>query len=140
MENNFDTQLAQIQTDMISSSLEYCENKADIVYIMTGNLGSFESGFQCHYGLFFRIDGMLLDFRDMATSALQNEIMKKFSIYLNRLRKACEEHDRPIPVIMKLTYHTKNKNLEIDSSYELLNEDVVLSDIKKDWFKSLSNG
>ncbi|MDR3000944.1 MAG: hypothetical protein LBU89_06735 [Fibromonadaceae bacterium] len=138
MENTFDTQIAQIQTDLISHSLKFCENTADIIYIMTGCISGVRAGFEQHYGLFFRIDGVMRDFREMGTRELRNEAGENFSIGLSRLRKACKEHDRPIPIIMKLVYNTKTESLEIDYSYELPGEGIALSDIKNDWFKSLA--
>ena len=138
----FEDQLMEIQSDMISLSLEYVENKAEIVYIyvvLEDGLVSFD--------VFYKIGGFISEKSDV-NEYLSEKINDSDDIQFSLLEYGIEdaekievlfkENSKEVPTEIRLVYDVKNNSLKSDYIYDAMyekNEDLSVSDVFEAWIQ-----
>ena len=138
----FEDQLMEIQSDMISLSLEYVENKAEIVYIyvvLEDGLVSFD--------VFYKIGGFISEKSDV-NEYLSEKINDSDDIQFSLLEYGIEdeekievlfkENSKEVPTEIRLVYDVKNNSLKSNYIYDAMyekNEDLSVSDVFEDWIQ-----
>ena len=142
MNRVFEDQLMEIQSDMISLSLEYVENKAEIVYIyvvLEDGLVSFD--------VFFKIGGFISEKSDV-NEYLSEKINDSDDIQFSLLEYGIEdaekievlfkENSKEVPTEIRLVYDVKNNSLKSNYIYDAMyekNEDLSVSDVFEAWIQ-----
>ena len=142
MNRVFEDQLMEIQSDMISLSLEYVENKAEIVYIyvvLEDGLVSFD--------VFYKIGGFISEKSDV-NEYLSEKINDSDNIQFSLLEYGIEdaekievlfkENSKEIPTEIRLVYDVKNNSLKSNYIYDAMyekNEDLSVSDVFEAWIQ-----
>ena len=132
----FEDQLMEIQSDMISLSLEYVENKAEIVYIyvvLEDGLVSFD--------VFYKIGGFISEKSDV-NEYLSEKINDSDDIQFSLLEYGIEdaekievlfkENSKEVPTEIRLVYDVKNNSLKSNYIYDAMyekNVDLSVSDV-----------
>ena len=138
----FEDQLMEIQSDMISLSLEYVENKAEIVYIyvvLEDGLVSFD--------VFYKIGGFISEKSDV-NEYLSEKINDSDDIQFSLLEYGIEdaekievlfkENSKEVPTEIRLVYDVKNNSLKSNYIYDAMyekNEDLSVSDVFETWIQ-----
>ena len=142
MNKVFEAQLMDIQSDMISLSLEYVENKAEIVYIyvvLEDGLVSFD--------VFYKIGGFISEKSDV-NEYLSEKINDSDNIQFSLLEYGIEdaekievlfkENSKEVPTEIRLVYDVKNNSLKSNYRYDAMyekNEDLSVSDVFEAWIQ-----
>ena len=142
MNRVFEDQLMDIQSDMISLSLEYVENKAEIVYIyvvLEDGLVSFD--------VFYKIGGFISEKSDV-NKYLSEKINDSDDIQFSLLEYGIEdaekievlfkENSKEVPTEIRLVYDVKNNSLKSNYIYDAMyekNEDLSVSDVFEAWIQ-----
>ena len=142
MNRVFEDQLMEIQSDMISLSLEYVENKAEIVYIyvvLEDGLVSFD--------VFYKIGGFISEKSDV-NEYLSEKINDSDNIQFSLLEYGIEdaekievlfkENSKEVPTEIRLVYDVKNNSLKSNYRYDAMyekNEDLSVSDVFEAWIQ-----
>ena len=142
MNRVFEDQLMEIQSDMISLSLEYVENKAEIVYIyvvLEDGLVSFD--------FFYKIGGFISEKSDV-NEYLSEKINDSDDIQFSLLEYGIEdaekievlfkENSKEVPTEIRLVYDVKNNSLKSNYRYDAMyekNEDLSVSDVFEAWIQ-----
>ena len=142
MNRVFEDQLMEIQSDMISLSLEYVENKAEIVYIyvvLEDGLVSFD--------VFYKIGGFISEKSDV-NEYLSEKINDSDDIQFSLLEYGIEdaekievlfkENSKEVPTEIRLVYDVKNNSLKSNYRYDAMyekNEDLSVSDVFETWIQ-----
>ena len=142
MNRVFEDQLMDIQSDMISLSLEYVENKAEIVYIyvvLEDGLVSFD--------VFYKIGGFISEKSDV-NKYLSEKINDSDDIQFSLLEYGIEdaekievlfkENSKEVPTEIRLVYDVKNNSLKSNYIYDAMyekNEDLSVSDVFETWIQ-----
>ena len=142
MNRVFEDQLMDIQSDMISLSLEYVENKAEIVYIyvvLEDGLVSFD--------VFYKIGGFISEKSDV-NEYLSEKINDSDDIQFSLLEYGIEdaekievlfkENSKEVPTEIRLVYDVKNNSLKSNYIYDAMyekNEDLSVSDVFEAWIQ-----
>ena len=142
MNRVFEDQLMEIQSDMISLSLEYVENKAEIVYIyvvLEDGLVSFD--------VFYKIGGFISEKSDV-NEYLSEKINDSDDIQFSLLEYGIEdaekievlfkENSKEVPTEIRLVYDVKNNSLKSNYRYDAMyekNEDLSVSDVFEAWIQ-----
>ena len=138
----FEDQLMDIQSDMISLSLEYIENKAETVYIyvvLEDGLVSFD--------VFYKIGGFISEKSDV-NEYLSEKINDSDDIQFSLLEYGIEdaekievlfkENSKEVPTEIRLVYDVKNNSLKSNYRYDAMyekNEDLSVSDVFEAWIQ-----
>ena len=138
----FEDQLMEIQSDMISLSLEYVENKAEIVYIyvvLEDGLVSFD--------VFYKIGGFISE-KSHVNEYLSEKINDSDDIQFSLLEYGIEdaekievlfkENSKEVPTEIRLVYDVKNNSLKSNYIYDAMyekNEDLSVSDVFEAWIQ-----
>ena len=138
----FEDQLMEIQSDMISLSLEYVENKAETVYIyvvLEDGLVSFD--------VFYKIGGFISEKSDV-NKYLSEKINDSDDIQFSLLEYGIEdaekievlfkENSKEVPTEIRLVYDVKNNSLKSNYIYDAMyekNEDLSVSDVFEAWIQ-----
>lgn len=138
----FEDQLMEIQSDMISLSLEYVENKAEIVYIyvvLEDGLVSFD--------VFYKIGGFISEKSDV-NEYLSEKINDSDDIQFSLLEYGIEdaekievlfkENSKEVPTEIRLVYDVKNNSLKSNYIYDAMyekNENLSVSDVFEAWIQ-----
>ena len=138
----FEDKLMEIQSDMISLSLEYVENKAEIVYIyvvLEDGLVSFD--------VFYKIGGFISEKSDV-NEYLSEKINDSDDIQFSLLEYGIEdaekievlfkENSKEVPTEIRLVYDVKNNSLKSNYIYDAMyekNEDLSVSDVFEAWIQ-----
>ena len=142
MNRVFEDQLMDIQSDMISLSLEYIENKAETVYIyvvLEDGLVSFD--------VFYKIGGFISEKSDV-NEYLSEKINDSDDIQFSLLEYGIEdaekievlfkENSKEVPTEIRLVYDVKNNSLKSNYRYDAMyekNEDLSVSDVFEAWIQ-----
>ena len=142
MNRVFEDQLMDIQSDMISLSLEYVENKAETVYIyvvLEDGLVSFD--------VFYKIGGFISEKSDV-NKYLSEKINDSDDIQFSLLEYGIEdaekievlfkENSKEVPTEIRLVYDVKNNSLKSNYIYDAMyekNEDLSVSDVFETWIQ-----
>ena len=142
MNRVFEDQLMEIQSDMIFLSLEYVENKAEIVYIyvvLEDGLVSFD--------VFYKIGGFISEKSDV-NEYLSEKINDSDDIQFSLLEYGIEdaekievlfkENSKEVPTEIRLVYDVKNNSLKSNYIYDAMyekNEDLSVSDVFEAWIQ-----
>lgn len=138
----FEDQLMEIQSDMISLSLEYVENKEETVYIyvvLEDGLVSFD--------VFYKIGGFISEKSDV-NEYLSEKINDSDDIQFSLLEYGIEdaekievlfkENSKEVPTEIRLVYDVKNNSLKSNYIYDAMyekNEDLSVSDVFEAWIQ-----
>ena len=138
----FEDQLMEIQSDMISLSLEYVENKAETVYIyvvLEDGLVSFD--------VFYKIGGFISEKSDV-NEYLSEKINDSDDIQFSLLEYGIEDaekievlfkkNSKEVPTEIRLVYDVKNNSLKSNYIYDAMyekNEDLSVSDVFEAWIQ-----
>ena len=138
----FEDQLMEIQSDMISLSLEYVENKAETVYIyvvLEDGLVSFD--------VFYKIGGFISEKSDV-NEYLSEKINDSDDIQFSLLEYGIEdaekievlfkENSKEVPTEIRLVYDVKINSLKSNYIYDAMyekNEDLSVSDVFEAWIQ-----
>ena len=142
MNRVFEDQLMDIQSDMISLSLEYVENKAETVYIyvvLEDGLVSFD--------VFYKIGGFISEKSDV-NKYLSEKINDlddiQFSLLeygiedAEKIEVLFEENSKEVPTEIRLVFDVKNNSLKSNYRYDAMyekNEDLSVSDVFEAWIQ-----
>lgn len=142
MNRVFEDQLMDIQSDMISLSLEYLENKEETVYIyvvLEDGLVSFD--------VFYKIGGFISEKSDV-NEYLSEKINDSDDIQFSLLEYGIEdaekievlfkENSKEVPTEIRLVYDVKNNSLKSNYIYDAMyekNEDLSVSDVFEAWIQ-----
>ena len=142
MNRVFEDQLMEIQSDMISLSLEYVENKAEIVYIyvvLEDGLVSFD--------VFYKIGGFISeksDVNEYLSEKINDSDDIQFSLLeygiedAEKIEVLFEENSKEVPTEIRLVYDVKNNSLKSNYIYDAMyekNEDLSVSDVFEAWIQ-----
>ena len=142
MNRVFEDQLMDIQSDMISLSLEYVENKAEIVYIyvvLEDGLVSFD--------VFYKIGGFISeksDVNEYLSEKINDSDDIQFSLLeygiedAEKIEVLFEENYKEVPTEIRLVYDVKNNSLKSNYRYDAMyekNEDLSVSDVFETWIQ-----
>ena len=138
----FENQLMEIQSDMISLSLEYVENKAETVYIyvvLEDGLVSFD--------VFYKIGGFISeksDVNEYLSEKINDSDDIQFSLLgygiedAEKIEVLFEENSKEVPTEIRLVYDVKNNSLKSNYRYDAMyekNEDLSVSDVFEAWIQ-----
>ena len=138
----FEDQLMDIQSDMISLSLEYIENKAETVYIyvvLEDGLVSFD--------VFYKIGGFISEKSDVnkyLSEKINDSDDIQFSLLeygiedAEKIEVLFEENSKEVPTEIRLVYDVKNNSLKSNYRYDAMyekNEDLSVSDVFEAWIQ-----
>ena len=138
----FEDQLMEIQSDMISLSLEYVENKAETVYIyvvLEDGLVSFD--------VFYKIGGFISeksDVNEYLSEKINDSDDTQFSLLeygiedAEKIEVLFEENSKEVPTEIRLVYDVKNNSLKSNYRYDAMyekNEDLSVSDVFEAWIQ-----
>ena len=138
----FEDQLMEIQSDMISLSLEYVENKAEIVYIyvvLEDGLVSFD--------VFYKIGGFISeksDVNEYLSEKINDSDDIQFSLLeygiedAEKIEVLFEENSKEVPTEIRLVFDVKNNSLKSNYIYDAMyekNEDLSVSDVFEAWIQ-----
>ena len=138
----FEDQLMEIQSDMISLSLEYVENKAEIVYIyvvLEDGLVSFD--------VFYKIGGFISeksDVNEYLSEKINDSDDIQFSLLeygiedAEKIEVLFEENSKEVPTEIRLVFDVKNNSLKSNYRYDAMyekNEDLSVSDVFEAWIQ-----
>ena len=142
MNRVFEDQLMDIQSDMISLSLEYVENKAEIVYIyvvLEDGLVSFD--------VFYKIGGFISeksDVNEYLSEKINDSDDIQFSLLeygievAQKIEVLFEENSKEVPTEIRLVFDVKNNSLKSNYRYDAMyekNEDLSVSDVFEAWIQ-----
>ena len=142
MNRVFEDQLMDIQSDMISLSLEYIENKAETVYIyvvLEDGLVSFD--------VFYKIGGFISeksDVNEYLSEKINDSDDIQFSLLeygiedAEKIEVLFEENSKEVPTEIRLVYDVKNNSLKSNYIYDAMyekNEDLSVSDVFEAWIQ-----
>ena len=142
MNRVFEDQLMDIQSDMISLSLEYIENKAETVYIyvvLEDGLVSFD--------VFYKIGGFISeksDVNEYLSEKINDSDDIQFSLLeygiedAEKIEVLFEENSKEVPTEIRLVYDVKNNSLKSNYRYDAMyekNEDLSVSDVFETWIQ-----
>ena len=142
MNRVFEDQLMEIQSDMISLSLEYVENKEEIVYIyvvLEDGLVSFD--------VFYKIGGFISeksDVNEYLSEKINDSDDIQFSLLeygiedAEKIEVLFEENSKEVPTEIRLVYDVKNNSLKSNYIYDAMyekNEDLSVSDVFEAWIQ-----
>ena len=142
MNRVFEDQLMDIQSDMISLSLEYIENKAETVYIyvvLEDGLVSFD--------VFYKIGGFISEKSDVnkyLSEKINDSDDIQFSLLeygiedAEKIEVLFEENSKEVPTEIRLVYDVKNNSLKSNYIYDAMyekNEDLSVSDVFEAWIQ-----
>ena len=142
MNRVFEDQLMEIQYDMMSLSLEYVENKAEIVYIyvvLEDGLVSFD--------VFYKIGGFISeksDVNEYLSEKINDSDDIQFSLLeygiedAEKIEVLFEENSKEVPTEIRLVYDVKNNSLKSNYRYDAMyekNEDLSVSDVFEAWIQ-----
>ena len=142
MNKVFEDQLMDIQSDMISLSLEYVENKAETVYIyvvLEDGLVSFD--------VFYKIGGFISeksDVNEYLSEKINDSDDIQFSLLeygiedAEKIEVLFEENSKEVPTEIRLVYDVKNNSLKSNYRYDAMyekNEDLSVSDVFEAWIQ-----
>ena len=142
MNRVFEDQLMDIQSDMISLSLEYIENKAETVYIyvvLEDGLVSFD--------VFYKIGGFISeksDVNEYLSEKINDSDDIQFSLLeygiedAEKIEVLFEENSKEVPTEIRLVYDVKNNSLKSNYRYDAMyekNEDLSVSDVFDAWIQ-----
>lgn len=141
MNSSFEKQFSELQADMISVCLEYCERKSEMIFIhIICENNSIFSNF------FFRIDGImrkkgrLNDAAAPVSIVRQKEALSIITKDVREIISLCEKNGRPVPTEFKLVYDVAMGSLKADYSYESVTSSMK-SDrvVSEEWFSQQSS-
>ena len=142
MNRVFEDQLMDIQSDMISLSLEYVENKEETVYIyvvLEDGLVSFD--------VFYKIGGFISeksDVNEYLSEKINDSDDIQFSLLeygievAQKIEVLFEENSKEVPTEIRLVFDVKNNSLKSNYRYDAMyekNEDLSVSDVFEDWIQ-----
>ncbi|EER67736.1 hypothetical protein ACWOCB_00690 [Gemella haemolysans] len=142
MNRVFEDQLMDIQSDMISLSLEYIENKAETVFIyvvLEDGLVSFD--------VFYKIGGFISEKSDVnkyLSEKINDSDDIQFSLLeygiedAEKIEVLFEENSKEVPTEIRLVYDVKNNSLKSNYRYDAMyekNEDLSVSDVFEAWIQ-----
>ena len=131
-----------IQSDMISLSLEYIENKAETVFIyvvLEDGLVSFD--------VFYKIGGFISEKSDVnkyLSEKINDSDDIQFSLLeygiedAEKIEVLFEENSKEVPTEIRLVYDVKNNSLKSNYIYDAMyekNEDLSVSDVFEAWIQ-----
>ena len=142
MNRVFEDQLMDIQSDMISLSLEYVENKEETVYIyvvLEDGLVSFD--------VFYKIGGFISeksDVNEYLSEKINDSDDIQFSLLeygiedAEKIEVLFEENSKEVPTEIRLVFDVKNNSLKSNYRYDAMyekNEDLSVSDVFEAWIQ-----
>lgn len=143
-EKVFEDYFMEIQSDMVSICLEYCYEKADMIYI----LGSCEANMlSCHW--FYDFGGNIVARHKLNAISSEYDVSLQrqkqcMSILMEDMEKLvalCKEHQRPMPTELRLSYNVKTRKFDSKYNYDLVwsNHPSKLSNhIADEWMQELA--
>ena len=142
MNRVFEDQLMDIQSDMISLSLQYVENKAETVYIYV----VLEEGL-VSFDVFYKIGGFISeksDVNEYLSEKINDSDDIQFSLLeygiedAEKIEVLFEENSKEVPTEIRLVYDVKNNSLKSNYIYDAMyekNEDLSVSDVFEAWIQ-----
>jgi hypothetical protein len=139
MENTFESRFSELQADMVSICLEYCENKSETIFIHV--ICGIEN---VYANFFFKMDDGKLYKKSNLGSLVSNASLQRqkatLSIIMQNTRdliRLCESNNRPMPSEIKLIYNVPFGQLEAEYNYDSLNRETTASEVSEEWFNAL---
>lgn len=139
MNVSFEAKLNELQADMISICMEYCENHCEKTFVHI----IYEKGV-LFVDFFFRVDGEMrrkshLDGGGEAVDARRQQ--KALSIIMEDAREIFDlftEKRQQVPTELRLVFDNESKNFNVDYSYDkITNDDLSDREVSDNWFRQL---
>jgi hypothetical protein len=139
MANNFETGIGDINADMVSICLEYCENKAEEIFIHV----IYEQD-NIFPNFFFKMDGAMYKKGNLGAGIgavafpRQKTAMSIITENYKKMIALCEENKQPVPTEMRLVYNTLNGDARANYRYDSITTDKMTAvDVTGKWFSSI---
>ncbi|MEK3905358.1 MULTISPECIES: DUF600 domain-containing protein [unclassified Paenibacillus] len=143
----FEDYFSELQADMVSTCIEYVNNRADMIFIYA----TYEVG-DYGFDVFYKINNKIVQKNKINDALEHSEIL--YDVSRNRqialldagnedllkLYNICKEYKREMPTEMKLVYDVANNKLNATYNYNLIysNDPEKTSDhVFKEWFEEM---
>ncbi|MED4454355.1 immunity protein YezG family protein [Metabacillus fastidiosus] len=145
----FEERFSELQSDMISISMEYVEDRADKVYVYASREeGIISSRFfycinnkyvECH-----KVNDALEDGDERYDVSPKRMLMVLRIICedIEKIEELCKEYERDMPTEMKLIYDNKSGRFKAEYKYDLVytHDEIKTADhIADEWFEEIKN-
>ncbi|QIQ22193.1 DUF600 domain-containing protein [Zophobihabitans entericus] len=138
----FEDYFSELQSDMVSLSLEYVNKQADTVYIycaFENNMLSFDVFYELQDGVFrkHKLNDSNNGFSYNVSIDRQRALIKYGIEDLKSILELCKKHNKEIPTAMKMVYNVQTSVFGAQYYYDLQysNKDNLTSgDIFNQWF------
>jgi hypothetical protein len=138
----FEDYFSELQADMVAICLEYCDKKADKVFIYGSDEANVISA-----GYFYCIGNRILS-RDKLTDAKngylydtsvdrQIQVLKILVEDIKSIETLCKEYKREMPAEMKLIYDVNKNSLSANYKYGYIysnDPEKTADDVEMEWF------
>ncbi len=134
--------LGDLQSNMVSAALDYCEGKVDYIYIYGEYEGSISGD------MFFRIKDKVMKKHKLAEEIENFKIVdptKELVFFIDELEKfakVCEENNHDMPTQFKMKYRVSDGKFENKMKYDnqFTSDDMGSFDIYYKWVEDTTNG
>jgi hypothetical protein len=118
----FEDLFTEFQADMVSVCLEYVNDIAEKIYIYVSCEGKLIAA-----DFFFRIDGSIRRRHALNENSVerydvseerQYAVLEMLTDDVKKIKKLCEESDKPMPAEFKLIYDVQSRSLDASYQYE----------------------
>ena len=141
----FEDYFSELHVDMVDICMEYVDYQADKIYIY----GSAE-GRMIASDYFYQIDGQIVARHKTNTispqytvsTENQRECLSILNKDIEKIKKLCDEHNRPMPTEIKMIYDVKKNSLDVKYKYDnqwLNHKTKAPDDIAYEWFEEVKN-
>jgi len=137
----FEKQFSDFQADMVSICLEYCEKKADTIFIYTIYWQEKKIMSSTSTNFFFRVNNEMRAKHKIdgdVSFERQKATMKILAENATKIAKLFEQHNRPLPSEMKIVYDVNTNSIKADYTYDLDFAGKGSHDLHDEWFNSFS--
>jgi hypothetical protein len=145
----FEPEFQELFTALVEIAFEFVEhNDKEIEKIFI--YASMEDN-NLFYNVFYKINGQLVQLHDL-NKVLQKKcdlsdtrtfnLLNTGSDFLEQILDLFEEHNRPVPTLMKMTFEPKSKAFNNDISYDLQysnDDERTNADGFQEWFEKIKS-
>lgn len=143
----FDRQFEQLYTSMVKAAFEYVSgngDEVDVIYIF----GSIEVGY--FFNVFYQINDSLVGLHEVNTvSIMQYDVSTDRMFGLLRIGNGLliqtealfKEHEREVPTLFKMLYHTKTGEFDTQINYDIQytgHKEKTAGSVFDEWFDEVN--
>lgn len=116
MENNFEQELLELQSGLISLCMEVTEGKVDKIYAYASIE---DNSTATAFNAFFEVDNEIKRLRQLDIDRdLSMQFLSLGTDDLDQVAEICDKYKMPTPTEMKMIYDVKSGNFSVDYKYE----------------------